>query len=117
MSATTFAGTTWMERAACAGIPGFTELDSPQQRTTCVGCPVRAECLEFGLNSDQAVIGTSTVYGGLSGFELAAVARERRGLAKLSWGLPKSKRSSDALEKHRAGVMEEMRQQMAEATE
>ena len=92
MSTATYATTTWMERAACAGIPGFTELDSPQQRATCVDCPVKTECLEFGLTSDQAVIGTSTVYGGLSGFELAAVARERRGLAKLSWGLPRRAR-------------------------
>ena len=93
MSTATYATTTWMERAACASIPDFTEADSTTQRKVCVDCPVKAECLEFGLASDQAVIGTSTVYGGLSGFELAAVARERRGLAKLSWGLPKRARA------------------------
>jgi len=89
----TYHSTEWMEQAACASILGFTELDSPVQREACLACLVKAECLEFGLSRDDAVIGTSTVYGGLSGFELAAVARERRGLAQLSWGLPKRVRA------------------------
>lgn len=39
-----------IENAACAGDLKFTERPFPEQRLTCVRCPVRFECLEEALS-------------------------------------------------------------------
>ncbi|MFD6153385.1 WhiB family transcriptional regulator [Streptomyces sp. NPDC060243] len=74
----------WMHRAACTDtdpelfFPVSTEGPGAVQREeakrVCAGCPVRAECLEYALESKQ----NSGVWGGLDERERAALHRGRR---------------------------------------
>lgn len=51
----------WIDKAACAGIPHFTEASVVEQHLTCAGCPVRRECRDFAkaTSTDRSVM-----YGG-----------------------------------------------------
>jgi len=69
----------WMEEAACAGIGGFTEAPFAEQVPVCRQCPVRFDCLEYGLSDPSALLGFSSVYGGLSAVQLSQIARAREG--------------------------------------
>lgn len=74
----------WMRRAACADTdpelffpvsnegPGATQR--AEAKRVCAGCPVRAECLEYALESKQR----SGVWGGLDERERATLHRGRR---------------------------------------
>lgn len=78
----------FMERAACIGHAAFGDL-SPKTtdaewdaaQSVCQGCPVRAECLEYGV-AEQERIGTSgqtwMVWGGVRGEDVQKIVRERR---------------------------------------
>ena len=67
----------WQERAACAGkptdwwFPGKGESHDAA-RSLCASCPVRAECLEYGLNEKWGV------FGGLCPKQRRELRRERR---------------------------------------
>ncbi len=74
MTVATYASTEWMEQAACRGIVGFTELDWLDQVGTCNTCPVRRECLVYGLDDPAARAGYGTIYGGLVGRQMVAAA-------------------------------------------
>jgi len=79
MSTATYRATEWMLDMGCAGIYGFTEAPLVEQRKVCATCPVKAECLEYGLSDPAALLGFSSVYGGLSAVELSQIARAREG--------------------------------------
>lgn len=65
-------GENWRERAACEAYPlpqdahyWFPVADKgnyidPEARAICLGCPVRQQCLEFGLNTSGAHDGAMT---------------------------------------------------------
>ena len=74
MTAVTFAGTTWMLDAACAGIPDFTEAEIVDQRRICARCPVQAQCLGYALEQDLPNPTYTTSYAGLSPVQLVQVA-------------------------------------------
>lgn len=71
----------WMTDAACLGKP--TEWFFPAEgahvpnkvRKLCLGCPVRMECLEFGLRLPR---GSDGIYGGLTERERERLRRVRR---------------------------------------
>lgn len=69
----------WMGDAACANMPRFTKLPWPEQLKLCNVCTVRAECLEFGL--ETAELGTvrrqGIVYGGVAPQELHQLLKQR----------------------------------------
>lgn len=68
----------WQEKASCAPLP--TEVffphkpDFTQAKAVCADCPVRIECLQFALRTDQP----DGVWGGLSFAERQRVLRKRR---------------------------------------
>jgi len=84
VSEVSFATTTWMLDAACAGIPDFTEAPTFEQRQVCARCPVARECLEYGLSDPAALVGFTSVYGGLTAVQLSQMARAREGKPALS---------------------------------
>ena len=57
-------------------VPGFTELEWYEQVKACTDCPVRSECLAFGMAQDGLI---GMVYGGLSARQLnhLRVGRDR----------------------------------------
>ncbi len=69
----------WMDAAACASIKGFTEKPIDQQRAVCATCPVRPECLGWGL--DQTTYGRVArepiVFGGATPEQLHKLHRRR----------------------------------------
>ncbi len=69
----------WMDRIACGGIPGFTRLPWPEQLKLCNVCEVRAECLEFGLETCELgmVKRQGTVYGGVAPHDLHQMLKQR----------------------------------------
>jgi WhiB family redox-sensing transcriptional regulator len=76
-------GLSWMDRAACKGLPVgafFSPNGSvtPQARAACNACGVRAECLGYALENDDRF----GVWGGLSEAERRRVRRngQRRAL-------------------------------------
>lgn len=71
----------WQERARCAGDLTFTERPYVQQARVCAGCPVRIECLEFGVAHATGKADT-TCYGGLPPEKLARIARARTGAGR-----------------------------------
>ena len=67
----------WQQRAACRGKPvGWwfpTKGESHDAaRSLCAGCPVRAECLEYGLKEQHGI------FGGLCPKQRRELRRERR---------------------------------------
>ena len=74
-------GHAWMADALCVAVRGFTELDPLIAAEVCIDCPVRAECLEFGLDQVAPRRGgakeVAAVYGGLTPLMLEAEARRR----------------------------------------
>ena len=77
----------WMDRAACARWPGFTEWETHQQQAVCLrlngGCPVREQCLSFALDGPLiATKGSTVLYGGVPPERLARLQRERRKQAR-----------------------------------
>ena len=69
----------WMDRAACAGWRGFTEMHVAEQKRVCwSACKVRLDCLGRGLANEAVAEGT--VYGGLEPRELARLRKERAGV-------------------------------------
>ncbi len=69
----------WMDRIACGGIPGFTRLPWPAQLKLCNVCEVRAECLEFGLETSDvwSVRRQGIVYGGVAPHDLHQMLKQR----------------------------------------
>ena len=72
----------WTEHAICAHPdifnPDWWHADGPAARyetkmakKVCTGCPVRMDCLKYGLEVDEQVSGRHGVYGGLTGEERA----------------------------------------------
>lgn len=64
----------WMDRAACRGMPSdmffptLGEFDAMRRaKAVCARCPVRVDCLDFGLDE------WGGVWGGLSGRERQAL--------------------------------------------
>jgi WhiB family redox-sensing transcriptional regulator len=80
----------WMNRAACTDtdpelfFPVSSEGPGARQREeakrVCAGCPVRAACLEYALESGQR----SGVWGGLDERERVALHRGRRARLRAS---------------------------------
>ena len=70
----TYASTSWMLDAACAGIPDFTEAEVAEQRPICNRCPVRDNCLDYALRQDIPNATYTTNYAGLSARDLVRVA-------------------------------------------
>lgn len=68
----------WMKSAACRTDPQFTERPVPQQLGVCADCPVRTDCLEFGLTQIPAEPRDCCVYGGLTPVEVVAAAAGKR---------------------------------------
>lgn len=73
---------TWMPRAQCRGVQNFTELPILSQLAACPGCPVRTECLTFGLEQVRETAHSggfgrmvACVYGGESPRSLAELAQ------------------------------------------
>lgn len=72
---------TWMKRAQCRGVRSFTELPILTQLAACQGCPVRSECLAFGLDLTRTSARTGNgvhvgcVYGGETPRSLTDLAR------------------------------------------
>jgi len=65
----------WMDDARCTGRPDVTWFPGPHQsakpaKAICNRCPVRLECLEFAIDSDERGI-----WGGLSDAERASLRR------------------------------------------
>ena len=67
----------WMRRAACHGKP--TEMffpprggDTSTPKAICAECPVRKECLAYGMNERQGI------FGGLTERERRALRSQRR---------------------------------------
>ena len=77
----TYAGTAWVDRAACRGIPGFTEADPDYYLPVCGRCPVRDECFEFGVSqvegSDPRQL--CAPYGGMAPALVVREALRRQG--------------------------------------
>jgi hypothetical protein len=67
-----------MQRAACRGDLHFTDRDHREQLATCRDCPVKGECLEYGLDQNPANPNMTTVYGGLLPDQLYKLALQRR---------------------------------------
>lgn len=60
----------WMDRAACAGMPGFLNLPAARQKAICVGCPVRDTCADWSDANDLTRISKGwPIYGGMTGGE------------------------------------------------
>lgn len=78
----------WWDQAACADNPDFLRAQAPEQKQTCAGCPVRAECLEEALRIEEP--GTVRlgwpVYGGLDGGERRLLLTPPTDLAKAKGG-------------------------------
>ena len=72
-------GLDWMGAAACANMPRFTKLPWPEQLKLCNVCTVRAECLDYGLQT--AELGTvkrqGIVYRGVPPHELHQLLKQR----------------------------------------
>ena len=73
----------WMDRAACSGVPGFTDASVPAQIAICQDCPVIDACRRFGIEQARPTgnrEGTrgGVVFGGLAPRELVALAKARR---------------------------------------
>lgn len=79
MSVATYATTEWMLDAACLGIPDFTELPVADQVSICrkTQCPVRFQCLEFGIAMRPASASSTVVYGGIYPSELVRISKGR----------------------------------------
>lgn len=77
----------WMDKAACRGVEGFTELPPDEAKAYCKSpCPVSLECSlwlrEFNLLSDLVMEGYPIVYGGQTPYEAtgpAMACTHRRG--------------------------------------
>lgn len=74
MTTITYASTSWMLDAACAGIPDFTEAEVAEQRPICAGCPVRSSCLSYALEQPLPNPTYTTSYAGLTPADLVRVA-------------------------------------------
>ena len=75
------AGEPWYERAACASHSPdifFPETETPTAsraaKAICAGCPVRAECLAFAMETVQ----TDGVWGGMDAGERRRMRRRQR---------------------------------------
>lgn len=66
--------TSWMDRSACRGVDGFTEMDMPDQLDFCGECPVRSECLDFAVVTHGPRDLVGGVYGGLDPRSVARLA-------------------------------------------
>lgn len=74
--------TAWMRAAACLGVKRFTEKSIDEQREGwCDTCPVRVDCLEFGLAQPE-IVRDSATFGGLTAREQIEERRRRRGDAR-----------------------------------
>lgn len=70
----------WMRRAACANTPGLVDSmffpergeSTAEAKAICRQCPVRAECLEYGLGEFWGI------WGGTSEQERRRIRRQRR---------------------------------------
>lgn len=70
----------WMNRAACAPDIYFTDKTSDEQKAVCADCPVRVECLDYGVEVTQhtyPLAKGSVVYGGLTLAELRQARKAR----------------------------------------
>ena len=79
MSVATYATTEWMLDAVCLGIPDFTELPIAEQVSICrkTQCPVRLQCLEYGIAQRPATASSTVVYGGIYPSELVRISSGR----------------------------------------
>ena len=74
----------WQLRAACLGVGGglffpergVSEEKIQEAKHICAGCPVRLECLEYGLHDPQGI------WGGLTVRERRKLLRQRRMVAQ-----------------------------------
>lgn len=76
--------TDWRARAACVSADpdlffpvstaGLSRRQEERAKVVCADCPVRAECLQFALDSGQ----TYGVWGGLTELELIRLRRSRQ---------------------------------------
>lgn len=64
----------WMRSAVCAGVEGFTENPWPEQVAACSECPVKSECLSYGLEEPVTDPKEALVWGGLPPRQFAALA-------------------------------------------
>lgn len=78
-------GTDWRTEAVCSqsagtklffpvGVTGAAEIQIHQAKTVCAECPVRAECLEFAITTNQEY----GVWGGTSEEERRVLRRQWR---------------------------------------
>lgn len=77
----------WMSRAACLGadpeeffdLQGSNEVSARVIRRYCEDCPVRPECLEFALGSEDWPGGyVFGIFGGMTGNERRRIIQARR---------------------------------------
>ena len=76
----------WTDRAECSKPtydPNWWHSDGPAARyetkmakKVCLSCPVRMECLTYGLKVDEQVSGRHGVYGGLTGDDRKALVEK-----------------------------------------
>lgn len=68
----------WQDQAACRADLGFLDRLLVEQAPVCRGCPVRSECLEYGVEQASSNRGASVMFGGKSAEQLLAIARARQ---------------------------------------
>ena len=68
----------WPELALCKDDREFSDREVAEQIVVCRGCPVRLECLEYGLATAPSLVRDAVVHGGLTPTQLVRRARQRR---------------------------------------
>lgn len=64
----------WREAAACRGDVAFVDLPLVDQQPVCARCPVRQDCLAYGVEH-APISGDSVTYGGMTGEQLAEIKK------------------------------------------
>ena len=80
-------GEDWRDEAACRGLdtevffpPSEDEADAAAAKAVCAVCPVREECLEWAVATNQP----DGVWGGLTATERRRLRRRRREAARVA---------------------------------